>query len=90
MINLMKIVLRLQDKYFVHISLENAEIGWLISSHCAILCVIYLLKGVEGRQILLKLCVIVLVLRNHALLLVLIIIHYLFLLFVYKLIRYVY
>jgi hypothetical protein len=49
------------------LSLENAEIGWLINNHCAILCVIYLQKGVVGRQILLKLCAIQLVQRNHVL-----------------------
>ena len=41
----MKIAWQLPGKYFVPISLENAGIGWLISSLCAILCVICLRKG---------------------------------------------
>ncbi len=74
----MKIVWLLQDKYFVLISLENAEIGWLTSSHCAILCVTYLQKGVVARQIPLKLCAIQLAQKSHVHWQKHILIHYLF------------
>ena len=62
----MKIAWQLPGKYFVPISLENAGIGWLISSLCAILCVICLRKGVVARLILLMPCAMELVPKNPA------------------------